>query len=73
MFLVLTQDQTGWQVVALTATATAKQAAEENAGGRDVAVLEWTPEFYESETVVSVKKLTEKQAEARMEPVEGLR
>lgn len=27
----------------------------------------------QDETVVSVKKLTEKQAEARMEPVEGLK
>lgn len=70
MFLVLRQDPaspSGWTPVVMSGAASAKEAAGEAHTGRpgDLAVIEWTPEFFTAEQTVTVTKLTVKQFEAR--------
>lgn len=59
----------GWEPVALSAAATAKDAAAEAGDASMVAVLEWTPEYFEPQVTRTVTKLTVKQAEAKLSAV----
>lgn len=70
MYLVLRQDPSaagGWSPVVLSAAATAKDAASEAFTGKpgDLAVIEWTPEYFSAEMKLETKALTAKQFEDR--------
>lgn len=56
----------GWEPVALSAAATAKDAAAEAGDATMVAVVEWTPEYFEPQVTRTVTKLTQKQAESKL-------
>lgn len=56
----------GWEPVALSAAATAKEAAAEAGDAAMIAVVEWTPEYFEPQVTRTVTKLTAKQAETKL-------
>lgn len=56
----------GWEPVAISAAATAKDAAAESGDTSMIAVVEWAPEYFEPQVTRTVTKLTAKQAETKL-------